>query len=55
MRCWIVLLLALDRLLIDNVEHLPLDGLLLQDQSILVPDKVWIFSVVAVSLHAAFE
>ena len=55
MRCWIVLLLALDRLLIDNVKHLPLDSLLLQYQSILVPNKVGIFSVIAVSLHAAFE
>ena len=43
------------RLLLDDIDHLSLDGFLLEHQSVLVPDEVRGASVELVSLHAAFE
>ena len=43
------------RFLLDNVEHLSLDGLLLEYKAVLVPDEVRAARVELVSLHAAFE
>ena len=45
----------LGRLLVDDAHHLSLDGLLLQHESILVPNEVGVLRVVAVLLHAALE
>jgi hypothetical protein len=42
-------------LLLDDVEHLPLDGLLLEHKAVLVPDEVGVLGVEGVTLHAAFE
>ena len=42
-------------LLVDDVEHLSLYGLFFQDQSILVPNEIWVFGVEAVSLHASLK
>ena len=41
--------------LLDDVHHLLLDGFLLQDESVFVPDEVWGLWVDAVFLHATFE
>ena len=48
-------LVSLGRLLIDNVHHLFLDGLLLENKSILVPNEIWCLRVEPVLLHAALE
>jgi len=45
----------LARFFVNDVEHLSLDGLFLQDKSVLVPDEVRIFDVESMPLHAAFE
>ena len=37
------------------IHHLPLNGLLLKDQSVLVPDEIWELRVETVTLHAALE
>ena len=42
-------------LLLDDIEHLPLDGLLLKHKAVLVPDEVWVLGVEGVTLHATFE
>lgn len=42
-------------LLLNNIEHLPLNVLLLEDEAIFIPDEVWILRVVPVPLHAPFE
>ena len=41
--------------LVNYIEHLSLDGFLFEDQTVLVPDEVWIFSIKFMPLHAAFE
>ena len=40
------------RSLIDDVHHLPLDGLLLQNEPVLVPDEVRRLGIDVVLLHA---
>ena len=42
-------------LLVDDADHLSLDGFLLQDQSVLVPDEVGVLLVESVLIHAALE
>ena len=42
-------------LLVDNIHHLPLDGLLLEHQSVLVPDEVRGLCVDLISLHAVLK
>ena len=51
----LVLLSLLNWLLVDDVEHLSLDSLLLENKPILIPNEVGLLGVVSVSLHAAFE
>ena len=51
----ILRLRLLYRLLLDNVEHLTLDGLLLEDEAVLVPDEVGSPGVDVVLLHATLE
>jgi len=42
-------------LLVDDIQHLSLDSFLFEGKSILVPDEVRSFCIIAVSLHAALE
>lgn len=41
--------------LVDDTHHLSLDGFLLQDQSVLVPNEVRRLLVMSVLIHAALE
>jgi len=45
----------LARFFVYDVEHLSLDGLFLEDKSVLVPDEVRNFDIESMPLHAAFE
>ena len=42
-------------LLVDDIHHLPLDGLLLENQPVLVPDEIRGLCVNFVLLHAALK
>ena len=47
--------LLLVGLLLDDVQHLPLDGFFLEYKSVLVPNEVGVLGVESVLLHATFE
>ena len=42
-------------LFVNNIHHLPLDGLFLEHQSVLVPDEVWGLRINFMPLHAVLE
>lgn len=54
-RAFGLVLRLLGGLLLDDIEHLPFDSLLLENQAVLVPDEIWSARVELVPLHAAFE
>ena len=41
--------------LVEDPKHLLLDSFFLEDQSVFVPDEVWLLGIDTVSLHAALE
>ena len=50
-----ILVVLRNWLFLDDIEHLPLDGLLLEHKAVLVPDEVGVLGVKGVTLHATFE
>ena len=43
------------RFLVDNIHHLPLDSLFLQNKSVLVPNKIGVLRIEPILLHAALK
>jgi hypothetical protein len=50
-----LLALLLDGLLLDDVHHLSLDGLLLEHKAVLIPDEIRHFGIEITLFHASFK